>query len=164
MKKILFILVLLISVFGITSCSNDDGNKEVKTNNRVVMATLDEDGNIVIKKEQISETATFISYNADGIIVSFIAVRGTDGRVRIAFNTCQSCSPSPSAYFVQIGEYFECQNCGNRFHVDKIGEESGGCNPAPVEEKEEDDETIIISAEYARTYKDNFRNWNGPKK
>ena len=83
--------------------------------------------------------------------------------VRIAFNTCQACNPAPNAYFVQVGEYLQCQNCGNKFHIDKIGEEKGGCNPAPVEEKEETDNQIIIDKDYVATYKEKFENWNGPK-
>ena len=165
MKKIFLMLVLLIGTFAlVTGCGNEESKvREDRINNKVVKATIDKEGNIVIKKENISETATFISYNIDGVTISFIVVRGTDGKVRVAFNTCQSCSPSPKAYFIQKGDYFECQNCGNKFHVDKIGEQKGGCNPAPVEEKIEDDETIKIPTDYAKTFKENFRSWDGPK-
>ena len=123
-----------------------------------------EDGNIIIDTKDITSVATFVNYKVDDIdrtIIQFIVVRGTDGKVRIAFNTCQACNPSPNAYFVQIGDYFECQNCGNNFHIDKIGEEKGGCNPAPVEEKEEKENQIIINSDYVNSYKEKFRNWNG---
>ena len=57
-----------------------------------------------------------------------------------------------------------CINCGNEFHIDKIEIEKGGCNPAPVEEKEETDNAIIINQNYVDSYKIKFENWNGPVK
>lgn len=160
MKK--FILVfIIISIILCTGCSTNDQKKQSKVN--AVKATLDINGNIIINKDEIDDTATFLSYEVDGVTIGFIVVKGTDGDIRVAFNTCQSCNPSPNAYFIQKGEYFECQNCGNRFHVDQIGVEKGGCNPAPVEKMVDEEGTIKISSEYAKTYKENFENWNGPK-
>ena len=160
MKKIFLGLLVIISFFALTGCGNSDADKGEQ---KVVQAILNEDGNIVIDESKITEEATFLSYEVDGVTIGFIVVRGTDGKVRVAFNTCQSCTPSPNAYFIQIGEYFECQNCGNRFHIDDIGVKRGGCNPAPVDEMTQEDGVITISSEYAKTYKDNFENWNGPK-
>lgn len=95
--------------------------------------------------------------------LQFVVVRGSDGKVRIAFNTCQACNPSPLAYFVQKGEYLECQNCGNRFHIDKVGLERGGCNPALVEEKEDGYQQMVMDTDYVSSYKEKFRNWKGLK-
>mgnify|MGYP002292860580 FL=1 len=58
----------------------------------------------------------------------------------------------------------ECQNCKNKFHIDKIGVEKGGCNPAPVEKKTIKGEKIVIDASYVESYKDKFENWKGPVK
>lgn len=160
MKKFILVLLIVINISILTGCNDSSKNKN---NENVIKATLNEDGDIIIDESEITEEATFLSYEIDGVTISFIVVRGTDGNVRVAFNTCQSCNPSPNAYFVQIGEYFECQNCGSRFHVDDIGVKRGGCNPAPVDELKAEDGFIIISKEYAKTYKDNFENWNGPK-
>lgn len=154
MKKFINIVVCFVLIIFLVGCESKE---------KIVKAKLNKEGNIVIEKKDIKEKATFISYEVDGVTIGFIVVRGTDGKVRVAFNTCQSCSPSPNAYFLQEGEYFQCQNCGNKFHVDEIGVSKGGCNPAPVEEMTEDDDTIIISSEYAKTYKEKFENWNGPK-
>lgn len=162
MKKVLLLFLFVTSIFLITGCGNDT-SREDKINNKVVEATLDIEGNIVIDESEITEEATFISYEVDGVTIGLISVRGTDGVVRVAFNTCQSCTPSPNAYFIQKWEYFECQNCGNKFHVDKIGIEKGGCNPAPVEEMHQENGMITISSSYAKTYLENFENWNGPK-
>lgn len=166
LKNSLLILLVSIVILGINGCSSNsklEGSVDDTQKQKVVKATLNDEGNIVINEDEITEIATFLSYEVDNITIGFIVVRGTDGKVRVAFNTCQSCSPSPNAYFVQKGEYFECQNCGNKFHVDQIGIEKGGCNPAPVEEMTKEDGIITISSEYVETYKENFENWNGPK-
>lgn len=161
MKKLLVVFVLFISILGLTGCENKDNQKE--SSNNFITTEVNEDGNIIIDTKDITNDATFVNYEVDGITIQFIVVRGTDEKVRIAFNTCQSCNPSPNAYFIQVGEYLQCQNCGNKFHINKIGEEKGGCNPAPVEEMSLEDEIITISANYVEMYKDKFKNWNGPK-
>lgn len=160
MKKLLAVLALFLGVLFLTGC---DSEKDASSNNFVTVKANDE-GKIVIDTKDITQEATFVNYEVDGVTIQFIVVRGTDGKVRIAFNTCQACNPSPNAYFKQVGEYLQCQNCGNKFHIDKIGEEKGGCNPAPVEEKEETDTQIIIDEDYVDSYKGKFEGWNGPTK
>ena len=162
MKKLLVLLVLFLSIFTLT-CGNET-NKEETISNNFVTVKSNEDGKIIIKTEDITSDVTFVNYEVDGVVIQFIVVRGTDGKVRIAFNTCQACNPSPNAYFIQVGEYLQCQNCGNKFHIDKIGIEKGGCNPTPVEEREEKDDAIIIDQDYVDSYKIKFENWNGPIK
>ena len=152
-----------MSMLSLTGCEKTSKEEEVSNNNFITVEAT-EDGKIIIDTKTITSVATFINYKVDGIVIQFVAVKGTDGKVRIAFNTCQACNPSPNAYFKQVGEYLQCQNCGNKFHIDKIGEEKGGCNPAPVEEKEEKDDQIIIDKNYADSYKEKFENWNGPIK
>ena len=168
MKKTLVILLLIVGIFCLTGCNNNEkketknkGSEEyVKANFLNVEAN--NDGNIIIDTTNITSTATFVNYKVDNVTIQFVVVKGTDGVVRIAFNTCQSCNPSPNAYFVQKGEYLECQNCGNRFHIDEIGEAKGGCNPHPVEEKEISENKIILTKDYVDTFKEKFENFNGP--
>lgn len=162
MKKLIIIIVLFISIFSLTGCDKQENKEEVT--NKFITVEANDEGKIVIDTEDIDKIATFVNYEVDNVIIQFIVVRGTDGVVRIAFNTCQSCNTAPNAYFVQKGDYLECQNCKNKFHIDKIGEEVGGCNPAPVQEKEVLDNQIIIEKEYVDTYKEKFENWNGPIK
>lgn len=163
MKKVLILLVLFISIFSFSGCSNKGDNKE-ESENKFIKVEANDEGKIIINTKNITSDATFINYEIDDVIIQFVVVRGTDGVVRIAFNTCQACNPSPNAYFIQKGEYLVCQNCENMFHIDKIGEEKGGCNPAPVEEKEEINNQIILDKNYIDTYKSKFKNWNGPTK
>lgn len=106
-----------------------------KQRNKYLTVKANEDNNIILDTSNITSTTTFVNYDDEGIIIQFILARGTDNKVRIALNTCQVCNPSPKAYFIQKGEYLVCQNCGTKFHINKIGIEKGGCNPTPVEEK-----------------------------
>lgn len=65
------------------------------------------------------------------------------------------------AYFVQEGDYFVCQNCKTKFSIDEIGIAKGGCNPAPVSKKIDENGKITISKEYIESYKEKFENWKG---
>lgn len=156
MKRVLCLVVLLLCL---TSCK-----KELSvTENEFLTVKENADGKIIINTQDITSTATFVNYEVEGVNIQFVVVRGTDGKVRIAFNTCQACNPSPLAYFVQKGEYLECQNCGNRFHIDKVGLERGGCNPALVEEKEDGYQQMVLDTDYVSSYKEKFRNWKSLK-
>ena len=57
-----------------------------------------------------------------------------------------------------------CQNCGNRFTVDQVEIESGGCNPWPIfpEDKTVTDDAVSISYEYLREATQIFANWKTP--
>lgn len=156
MKKFLSILVIL-SIFILYGC---DKQEEIEKKNNIITVNP-VDGKLVIDTTNITSDVTFVNYDSNGVIIQFIVVRGTDGEVKIAFNTCQACNPSPRAYFVQEGEYLKCENCASLFHIDKIGVEKDGCNPIVVEEKEVSENKIIITTDYADTLRDKFVNWNG---
>lgn len=156
MKRFLSILAVF-SIFILYGC---DKQEEVEKKNNIITVNP-VDGKLVIDTTNITSDVTFVNYDSNGVIIQFIVVRGTDGEVRIAFNTCQACNPSPRAYFVQEGEYLKCENCASLFHIDKIGVEKDGCNPIVVEEKEVSENEIIITTDYADTLRDKFVNWNG---
>lgn len=93
-----------------------------------------------------------------------MAVRDSSGNVRIVINTCQSCAGSPYAYFVQVGNMIQCQNCGSVFEIDSLGELiKYGCNPIGIENMTDDGNVIKISHTELEQYKDIFENWKGPK-
>lgn len=156
MNKFLSILVIL-SIFILYGC---DKQEEIEKKNNIITVNS-VDGKLVLDTTNITSDVTFVNYDSNGVIIQFIVVRGTDGEIRIAFNTCQACNPSPRAYFVQEGEYLKCENCASLFHIDKIGVEKDGCNPIVVEEKEVSKNEIIITTDYADTLRDKFVNWNG---
>lgn len=180
-KFLSVIICIIISTFALTGCTDratDKGEKKTADNalqeqtadalqgqeggNLFLTLEADEEGNLVIEEEDITETATYINYLSDGSTIQLIAVRTGDGAVRTAFNTCQSCNPAPGAYFIQKGNAFICQNCGNAFTTDQIGVEKGGCNPAPIAQKTETDGKLLIQTAYLDQYSGNFANWGGP--
>ena len=158
MKKISYLILILILVLTVNGCSIKTKETKKQVENKYLTVKANEDNNIILDTSKITSTATFVNYDDDGIIIQFILVRGTDNKVRIALNTCQVCNPSPKAYFIQEGEYLVCQNCGTKFHINKIGIEKGWCHPTPVEEKQEEDNKIIISKDYVDTFKSKFKN------
>lgn len=116
---------------------------------------------IVIQTADIGTTASYFDYDAEGVTVQVFALQASDGTIRMALNTCQVCNGSPYAYFEQDGDWFICQNCGNRFASAEIGIVSGGCRPVPITEEiyTEQDGCITIPAAYLEESASLFRNW-----
>ena len=124
--------------------------------------TADSDGNIVLPTDGITTSAVFFNYDADGIIVQLMALCDENGKVHIAFNTCQSCSPSPKAYYTQQGDVLQCANCGFTFASEEVGVVKGGCNPWPIEEAVFENDRILIPASALDEMRDTFVSWQGP--
>ena len=154
MRRFTSFLLLLTALF-LFSCGKSDGFKTVKA---------DTDGNIHIPVSDITETATFYNYHANGTTVQLVALRDAAGEVHAAFNTCQSCSPSPKAYYQQKDDELICQNCGFDFTPEQVGVVSGGCNPTPVQGLTESGGELIIPASSFEGMRDKFLRWGGPTK
>lgn len=173
MKRISVLLILLTFTFSLTGCNQKEteiGSDEkvparLKTiTGDVVSATLNEEGNIIIKESEISENAMYISYEHEGITIGLLAVRDSKGKVKVVVNTCQSCGGAPYAYFVQVGNKIQCQNCGSLFAIDDLDNLiDDGCNPIAIEDKKEADGIITIGTKQLKELKDKFENWKGPK-
>lgn len=116
---------------------------------------------IVINKKDVTTTAKFIPYTADGVKMEVFAVKASDGSIRTAFNTCQVCYDSGRGYYIQKGDVFVCQNCGNQFRTIDIEKIKGGCNPVPITNdiKTEDETSIKISSNILAEAKDLFSEW-----
>ena len=56
-----------------------------------------------------------------------------------------------------------CQNCGNVFTTDSVGETTGGCNPMYIDYKNTDGK-LTVSVADLDTYADQFASWDGPVK
>jgi uncharacterized membrane protein len=74
--------------------------------------------------------------------IEFFVVRSDDGTVRAAFNACDVCYWGRKGY-TQDGDVMVCNNCGQRFPMDRINVEQGGCNPAPLNRTVNGDDLII---------------------
>ena len=117
---------------------------------------------VSITKSEITQTVKFYPVKAGKVNMEIMAVRASDGTIRTAFNTCQICNGSPRAYYKQEGDFVVCQNCGNRFSMDMIEVQRGGCNPIPItdDDKIDADDTITITKEFIEQNKDLFtENW-----
>lgn len=123
--------------------------------------TVAEGESLIIPVSDISSTASFYTVEVDGTQMEVLAVLDSEGNIRTAFNTCQICYGSGRGYYVQSGDVLVCQNCGNRFTVDQVEIESGGCNPWPIfaENKTVTEDSIEISYDFLLASKKIFANW-----
>lgn len=75
---------MLFSIFILYDCDKQEESE--KKNNIITVNPVD--GKTVLDTTNITSDVTFVNYDSNGVIIQFIVVRGTDGEVRIAFNTC----------------------------------------------------------------------------
>jgi hypothetical protein len=163
------IAAVIVRGGGAGSGGNNNGVvTENGSNNSAVSADIGsgnsaavQDADLVIPVSEISATAKFYPIEIDGTKLEVIAVEAPDGTIRTAFNTCQVCYGSGRGYYEQDGDVLVCQNCGNRFAMNQVEVQSGGCNPVPIfpENKTVTDETITISSEFLTEAKAIFANW-----
>ncbi|MDR1797829.1 MAG: DUF2318 domain-containing protein [Clostridiales Family XIII bacterium] len=118
-------------------------------------------GALTIDAAAVTEKATFYPLTVDGIYLEVFAVRAPDGTVRTALNTCQVCWNSGYGYYVQEGDEFVCQNCGNRFATKDVEVVHGGCNPVPLTEdyKTVEGDTITIGYDILTEAAPLFQDW-----
>lgn len=131
----LIILALALLAFPAASWAlfGFGGPETVKAENGVVRIPA---GNLKDGK------ARFFVYEDQGKKIGFFAVQDKNGMVRTAFNACDVCWPEKKGY-VQDGDFMVCVNCGQRFHISRIMEVKGGCNPGPLV-RTMDGDTIVI--------------------
>jgi len=166
-KKTNHILLGIVALFVIGIAilsglkSNSNSKVQVTKPGKTITATTNENGDAIIPISEISETATFYSYDKLDTKIEFLAVKASDGTIRTAFNTCQVCYASGKGYYKQEGNVLKCQNCGNTFKMDQVEVVKGGCNPVPIFEnyKETTDSSIIIKNENFKEAESIFANW-----
>ena len=100
-------------------------------------------GEIQIPLKSVSDgKAHYFIFDGKKQTVKFFVVKSTDGVIRAAFDACDVCYHAKKGY-TQDGEYMVCNNCGRRFHSDRINVIQGGCNPAPLKRIERDGNLVI---------------------
>ena len=114
----------------VSNTATEDAATEKKDDKDVQV--IAEGKSLVIPVSDISSTASFYPVEVEGTRMEVLAVADSEGNIRTAFNTCQICYGSGRGYYVQEGNVLVCQNCGNRFTVDQVEIQSGGCNPWPI--------------------------------
>lgn len=122
---------------------------------------IEKGDSLVIKTDDLSEDAAFYPIEVDGTEMEVIAVKDAEGTIRTAFNTCQICYDSGNGYYKQESDKLVCQNCGNSFTMDQVGETAGGCNPYPIldDDKTITEDEIQISYDFLKESSDIFANW-----
>jgi len=159
---LVLVAILVIGLAILSGMKSNRNNKvQVVQPGKTITATTNENGDAIIPISEISETATFYSYDKLDTKIEFLAVKASDGTIRTAFNTCQVCYASGRGYYKQEGSVLICQNCGNTFNMDQVEIVKGGCNPVPIFEnyKETTDTSIIIKNENFKEAESIFANW-----
>ena len=82
----------------------------------------------------LDKGAQFFTYQTEAGKVGLLAVKDSTGTARVALDTCQVCNGSPKAYFLENDGVLQCQNCGNTFSYDIVGNTSQGCEPMPLDD------------------------------
>ena len=79
------------------------------------------------------DDTSVIYYNVDidGTTTYFFVVKDKNGVYRVAANACQVCADSKMGFRVE-GNFMVCNTCGNKYPLEKISTEKGGCNPVPI--------------------------------
>ena len=105
-------------------------------------------GEIRLPLSKISDgKAHFYKVKADnGGIVTFFALKSSDGVYRAAVDACDVCYQSGKGYY-QEGDNMVCRNCGQKFASTKINVIRGGCNPAPLGRRIVGDELVVTMSE-----------------
>lgn len=87
--------------------------------------------------------ARYFSYRSpSGLNIRYFIIRSSDGIIRAAFDSCDTCWASGKGYR-QEGDFMVCNNCGQRFSSERINEVQGGCNPAPLTRTVKGDRVIV---------------------
>lgn len=158
-KYIMTIMMIILSLTTLSGCGKEKASTSASGVNAAEKISSGESLKIPVK--EISEKASFYSVEVDGTQMEVIAVKDSDGNIRTAFNTCQICYDSGNGYYKQEGNELVCQNCGNSFTMEQVGESAGGCNPWPIleEDKTETDSEVKISYDFLKESSDIFENW-----
>lgn len=104
------------------------------------------DGVKIPLKALDSGKALFLALESEGRQVHYFALKSRDGAYRAALDACDVCFKSNRGYR-QEADQMVCNNCGQKFASDKIGEVKGGCNPHPLAHKEEAGFMVIRKAD-----------------
>lgn len=121
------------------------------------------DGKITISKSELTNHPLYVNYDSKGTTIQLIAVKASDNSARVSLNTCQSCNPSPLAYFKEQNGRLVCQNCGNVFKMDSVGALSYGCNPMSIPYQVSGN-SVTVKTSDLDSYAAQFKNWKGPVK
>ena len=139
-------LTAMIYLAGCTSTTQNNGNTNGNNNNN--LQPQQNETEVRIPLSDIGTTATFYSYDADGVTVRYFAVKDAQGNAHVAFDACDVCYEAKKGY-KQNGDLMQCLNCGKTFSIASIGTENiaGGCWPSYVAMKIDGNNVVIKKAD-----------------
>jgi len=91
------------------------------------------DEKLEISAEELDDNSVHF-YHAEisnGKTVYFFVVKDQNGVYRAAANACQVCFGDRKGFYQQ-GNFMVCRACKNKYPLEKIATEKGGCNPGPI--------------------------------
>jgi len=147
----IIILGAMIYLAGCTSTTQNNDNTNSNTNNA---APQQNETEVRIPLSDIGTTATFYSYDSDGITVRYFAVKDVQGNAHVAFDACDVCYEAKKGY-KQNDQEMQCLNCGQQFSITNIGSENiaGGCWPSYLNMKIDGNDVVIKIADLeAKSY------------
>jgi hypothetical protein len=111
------------------------------------LVTADSTGEVRFALTEFSDgLAHFYTFMTEGLPVEFFVIWTPDNVIRTALDACDVCYRAKLGYR-QDGEFVVCNNCGNRFPMDRIDTVNGGCNPTPLAARIESGELVISAAD-----------------
>jgi hypothetical protein len=125
----------------------------------MILVSLNANAQVV--KQPVSDVTTSIkhysyTYNVSATQhkeIEYILVKASNGDIKSTFNACDVCYPYHKGYS-QSGTKLRCNNCGNSFEIDSLGNQgSGGCWPGHLVHSLDGDSVVInvsdlIAGEY----------------
>jgi hypothetical protein len=109
-----------------------DGNKHVQ-----YTPVTAENGEVKVQLSALQgNTASYFVYKANGMDLKFLALRASDGTVRVSLDACQACYHAKLGYR-QNGDTLVCNNCGMGFKSTDVGRITGGCSPIPLKNSQD---------------------------
>jgi len=146
-KKIVGIsIIILVAMIYLAGCTSPTQNNNTSNTNNT--APQQNETEVRIPLSDIGTTATFYSYDSDGVTVRYFAVKDASGNVHIAFDACDVCYEAKKGYR-QNGDVMHCINCGKEFPITSIGTDNtvGGCWPSYLAMKIDGNDVVIKRAD-----------------
>ncbi len=86
---------------------------------------------VQIPTSGITTSASFYTYNANGVTVRYFIVKDGSNQIRLATDACDVCYANKRGYR-QTGSVMTCNNCGQTFALSSLGSGNtgGGCWPS----------------------------------
>jgi len=148
-------IVILVATIYLAGCTGTTQNKNNgNTNSNSNLVPQQNETEVRISLSDIDTTATFYSYDSDGVTVRYFAVKDTQGTVHVAFDACDVCYEAKKGY-KQNSEQMQCLNCGKQFAITSIGTENtaGGCWPSYLHMKIDGNDVVLKIADLeAKSY------------